>query len=72
VKASKRALPLLPLRGIQVFPSMVIHLDVGRPKSIAAMEKAMIQDKQLLLVTQKDPRVDEPKAGEIYQVGYRG
>lgn len=69
MKASKRALPLLPLRGIQVFPSMVIHLDVGRPKSIAAMEKAMIQDKQLLLVTQKDPRVDEPKAGEIYQVG---
>lgn len=69
MKATKRALPLLPLRGIQVFPYMVIHLDVGRPKSIAAMEEAMVQDKQLLLVTQKDPRIDEPESGEIYQVG---
>lgn len=69
MKASKRALPLLPLRGIQVFPYMAVHLDVGRPKSIAAMEEAMVQDKQLLLVTQKDPRVDEPESGQIYQVG---
>ncbi|NMA55124.1 MAG: endopeptidase La [Firmicutes bacterium] len=69
MKTSKRALPLLPLRGIQVFPYMVIHLDVGRPKSIAAMEEAMAQNKQLLLVAQRDPRVDEPQSGEIYQMG---
>ena len=48
---------------------MVIHLDVGRPKSIAAMEEAMAQNKQLLLVAQRDPRVDEPQSGEIYQMG---
>jgi ATP-dependent Lon protease len=69
MRVIKRALPLLPLRGIQVFPYMVVHLDVGRPKSIAAMEEAMVQDKQILLVTQKDPRIDEPESNEIYRVG---
>lgn len=72
MKTSRRALPLLPLRGIQVFPYMVVHLDVGRPKSVAAMEEAMVQNKQLLLVTQKDPRVDEPESSDIYQIGTVG
>lgn len=68
-KATRRQMPLLPLRGILVFPYMVVHLDVGREKSIAAMEEAMVQDKQILLATQKDPRVDEPGPDDIYSVG---
>ncbi|HHY93024.1 MAG TPA: hypothetical protein GX511_06755, partial [Firmicutes bacterium] len=60
VTATRRQLPLLPLRGILVFPYMVVHLDVGRDKSIAAMEEAMVQGKQILLAAQKDPRVDDP------------
>jgi ATP-dependent Lon protease len=69
VKAVRRQLPLLPLRGILVFPYMVVHLDVGREKSIAAMEEAMVQDKQILLATQKDPRIDDPNPEDIYPVG---
>ena len=71
MKTSRRALPLLPLRGIQVFPYMVVHLDVGRPKSVAAMEEAMVQNKQLLLLHKKT-RVDEPESSDIYQIGTVG
>ena len=45
-------MPLLPLRGVMVFPYMIIHLDVGREKSIAALEKAMVQDRLIMLSTQ--------------------
>ncbi|MFZ7102285.1 MAG: endopeptidase La [Peptococcaceae bacterium] len=64
-----RNLPVLPLRGVLVFPYMVIHLDVGRPKSIAAIEEAMIQDKQIFLATQKEAETDEPTEEDIYKVG---
>ncbi|MGI5838133.1 MAG: endopeptidase La [bacterium] len=62
-------IPLLPLRGVMVFPYMVIHLDVGRDKSIKALDKAMLMDRLILLVTQKDAKTDEPKAGDLYRVG---
>jgi ATP-dependent Lon protease len=62
-------LPLLPLRDIVVFPSMVVPLFIGREKSIAALEHAMGQEKYVLLCTQKDARRDEPKEGEIHRVG---
>ncbi|MGI6604685.1 MAG: endopeptidase La [bacterium] len=68
-KTTRRQIPLLPLRGILVFPYMVVHLDVGRDKSIAAIEEAMAQGKQILLATQKDPRIDEPEPEEIYRIG---
>jgi ATP-dependent Lon protease len=61
--------PLLPLRDIVVFPSMVVPLFIGREKSIAALEHAMGQEKYVLLCTQKDARRDEPKEGEIHRVG---
>ncbi|MFZ5942755.1 MAG: endopeptidase La [Bacillota bacterium] len=64
-----RLLPVLPLRGVLVFPYMVIHLDVGRAKSISAIEEAMIQDKQIFLATQKEAETDEPMQEDIYQVG---
>ncbi len=47
-------IPLLPLRGLIVFPSMVIHLDVGREKSIQSLEKAMMNDQKILLAAQKE------------------
>ncbi|NLY51029.1 MAG: endopeptidase La, partial [Firmicutes bacterium] len=68
-KTTRRQIPLLPLRGILVFPYMVVHLDVGRDKSIAAIEEAMAQGNQILLATQKDPRIDEPEPEEIYRIG---
>jgi len=61
--------PLLPLRGLLVFPSMVLHLDVGRDKSIAALEKAMMNDQTIFLAAQKKINLDEPEPSEIYKIG---
>lgn len=67
--AKGRTLPLLPLRGLLVYPSMVLHLDVGRDKSVKALEQAMIGDQMLLLCTQSESSVEEPTKEDIYQVG---
>lgn len=64
-----RQLPLLPLRGILVFPYMVIHLDVGREKSVNAIEEAMIQAREIFLVTQKEAQTDDPQEEDIYRIG---
>jgi len=61
--------PLLPLRDVVVFPHMVIPLFVGRKKSIAALERAMANGKQIALVAQHDAAMEEPSIDEIYQVG---
>lgn len=66
---NKRQIPLLPLRGLLVFPSMVLHLDVGRQKSVQAIEKVMEDDQQILLATQKEISIDDPTEEEIYRVG---
>ncbi|WP_100373666.1 endopeptidase La [Bacillus sp. FJAT-45037] len=66
---TKRQIPLLPLRGLLVFPSMVLHLDVGRAKSVQALEFAMDRDHEILLSTQKEISIDEPTEEEIYTVG---
>ncbi|NLX71622.1 MAG: endopeptidase La [Clostridiales bacterium] len=68
-KTNLRRIPCLPLRGLAVFPYMVLHFDVGREKSIAALEKAMIEDQELFLVTQKDAKDDDPGFDDIYHVG---
>ncbi|MEJ8776330.1 endopeptidase La [Pseudogracilibacillus sp. ICA-222130] len=63
-------LPLLALRGILVYPSMVIHLDVGREKSIASLENAMMHEEQLIfLSSQKEIAMEEPEKEDIYKVG---
>ncbi|MDX8046587.1 endopeptidase La [Gracilibacillus sp. S3-1-1] len=62
-------IPLLPLRGLIVFPGMVIHLDVGRKKSIQALEKAMMNDQHIFLAAQKESEIEEPKAADIHAVG---
>ncbi|MDA8097282.1 MAG: endopeptidase La [Clostridia bacterium] len=66
---TEKVLPLLPLRGILVFPYMVIHLDVGREKSVKAIEQAMSQDRYIFLATQKEAQTDSPEIEDIYEVG---
>ena len=62
-------LPLIPLRGLTVFPNMVLHFDAGRKKTVASLEQAMINDQKIFLSTQKDINVEEPKKEDIYEVG---
>ena len=64
-----RTIPLLPLRGILVFPYMIIHLDVGREKSISALEEAMVNDRFIMLATQKDAQNDAPNPEDIFSFG---
>jgi ATP-dependent Lon protease len=66
---NRRSLPLLPLRGLTIFPYMVLHFDVGRTRSIAALEAAMVNDQEIILVTQKDTKIDEPETDDIFEVG---
>ncbi|QZA34148.1 endopeptidase La [Hydrogenibacillus sp. N12] len=68
-RGAESILPLLPLRGLMVFPTMVVHLDVGREKSVAALEAAMVDAHRLLLAAQKDPHLDSPAPDDIYGVG---
>lgn len=65
----KETLPLLPLRGMIVFPYMVVPLDVGREKSISALEEAMLQDRLIVLAAQKQAKVNEPNQEDIFTVG---
>src|SRR5210317_1838084 len=67
--SSLTELPLLPLRDVVVYPHMVLPLFVGREKSIEALEDAMANDKQVLLVAQRHAADDDPGADDIYQVG---
>ncbi len=64
--------PLLPLRDIVVFPSMVIPLFVGRDKSISALNEVMKKDKKIILVTQKNSEIDDPKKTDIFLYGCEG
>ena len=64
--------PLLPLRDIVVFPSMVIPLFVGRDKSISALNEVMKKDKKIILVTQKNSEIDDPKKTDVFMYGCEG
>ena len=68
----KNSLPLLPLRDIVVFPSMVIPLFVGRDKSISALNEVMKKEKKIILVTQKNSEIDDPKKTDIFMYGCEG
>lgn len=63
------SIPMLALRGITVFPKMLLHFDVERPMSIAAVDEAMKTDRKIFLVTQKDVFSDQPGFDELYRVG---
>ncbi len=62
-------LPMMPIRDVVIFPHMLIPFVVGRESSVRALEEALRKDKRIVLATQHDPTVDEPKVDEIYQVG---
>ena len=62
-------LPMIPLRGLSIFPRMILHFDIGREKSIQALEKAMIMNKTIFLATQKDETTDLPTIDDFYHVG---
>ncbi len=64
-----QGLPVLPLRDVVVYPHMVIPLFVGREKSIHALDVAMKADKRIMLIAQKQPDVDDPKADDLYRIG---
>lgn len=64
--------PVLPLRDIVVYPKMVVPLFVGREKSIRALQSAVDNDKNVILLTQKDPGIEEPTDDDVYQVGTIG
>lgn len=69
---TSQTFPVLPLRDIVVFPHMIVPLFVGREKSVAALEKVMEGNKQILLLTQKTPGIDDPKPADLYDVGTIG
>lgn len=64
-----RNMPMLPLRGLVIYPFMILHFDVGREKSIKAVEEAMLKDQRIFLAAQKDPSIENPDFDEIYIVG---
>ena len=68
-KAKTQRIPLMPLRGLMIFPHMVLHFDVGRPRSIAALEEAMLEKQRIFLVAQKDGDVENPGAEDMCRVG---
>ncbi|SFK11417.1 MULTISPECIES: endopeptidase La [unclassified Bacillus (in: firmicutes)] len=69
MNANERIVPLLPLRGVLVYPTMVLHLDVGRDKSIKALEQAAMDENVIFLAMQKDVNIDDPKEDDVYKVG---
>ena len=71
-ESPKLVVPVLPLRDIVVFPHMIVPLFVGREKSVRALEEVTKEDKQILLVTQKDAAQDDPTTDDIYTVGTIG
>jgi ATP-dependent Lon protease len=62
-------MPVLPLRGLLVYPTMVLHIDVGRERSVAALEHAMLGDSTIFLLTQKDLRVEAPVKSDLFEMG---
>ncbi|MBZ9688978.1 endopeptidase La [Clostridium estertheticum] len=64
-----KLLPLIPLRGMNIFPYMVLHFDVGREKSILALEDAMLNNQEIFLVSQKVSKIEEPEEKDIYSIG---
>ncbi len=69
MKKEIKDIPVLPLRGVTIFPEMVMHFDVGREKSLKAIQEAMRQDEVILAVSQKDADVDEPNQEDLYEIG---
>ncbi len=67
--SEKAALPMIPLRGLHIFPNMVLHFDVGREKSVKALETAMVTNQKIFLTSQKDEDVELPVKDDYYSIG---
>jgi len=67
--AKAQRLPLMALRGLMIFPHMVLHFDVGRPRSIAALEAAMLENQKIFLVAQHDAEVEDPGVEDLCRIG---
>ena len=62
-------LPVLPLRGLMIFPNMVLHFDVGRKKSVTALEQGMTDRQKVFLISQKDDDMEDPGFGDLCRTG---
>lgn len=67
--SEKRTLPVLPLRGLVVYPHMMVNVDVGRDRSVAATERAIAGSNEVLVVAQRDPDAEDPTESDLYTVG---
>lgn len=65
----KILIPVIALRGMTILPAMVVHFDVSRTKSIHALEKAMVRDQKVLVISQRDPEDEEPTLESLYRIG---
>ncbi|CAM3108245.1 endopeptidase La [Filibacter tadaridae] len=65
----KKNIPVLPLRGLLVYPTMILHIDVGRERSVFAIEHAIAQDNLIFLATQRDTSLEDPESEDLYNVG---
>lgn len=64
-----KTLPVIPLRGLSIFPFMVLHFEVGRDKSVKALEEAMVRDQYIFLITQKNSDIELPMENDFYRIG---
>lgn len=69
MEKERKTLPLLPMRGVVVFPYMMIHIDVGRKRSMEALEAAMAEDREVVLVAQRDEEMENPAPEDLYEIG---
>ena len=66
---NNKEMVMIPLRGMTIFPNMVIHFDVGREKSVAALEEAMLNEQEIFLCSQKKAKIEDPSEDDIYEIG---
>ncbi len=69
MKSERKSLPMVALRGMTIMPEMVVHFDISRERSIAAVQEAMLEDQQIFLATQREQETEEPDQREVYEVG---
>lgn len=72
MKNEIQSLPMVALRGMTIMPSLAVHFDVSRQRSIAAVQDAMVEGQKIFMVTQKDIETDDPKQEELYEIGTIG
>lgn len=69
MKEQMNGIPMIPLRGMTIFPKMAVHFDIGRAQSMESVQQAMIKDQKIFLVTQKKSETEEPSMEELYSTG---